>query len=572
MESYSCAGPKGSRMSHEAVVAVDHLTGNLLALQATTPELAQRIMLPAENSYIFVGEDQEPFYRVHNTLYRFQPSIEDLPGSLKGIDGSSQAILFGLGFGEQLAYALKHHPEVEITAWDRDPCLLRQVLTRHELSGAIRTGRLHLLLGADLLDLPRLQSSNPAIAVIKHPFLFPIYENDFTVLEHGIQERTVLLCTGPLFVDDLADAFRASGFTVLLFDVTRLATEELEYAMRKARPDLVAAINYCNGLAEFCESFACPLLCWEVDPSLDRRVLCNAKHSDIHIFSYRRKNLNAYADAGLRNLHYLPLASHTGRRRPTPAPHDERDYYDSRLSFVGSSLILTADHYRKRFMSLYQDWRGKGDEGAIEALHTIRAILDIQAKDYSRYVIDVLMWQRFADFIAWHETSDERDDPVLLVAEIAAAEKRRHYVCACADLGIDVWGDNGWHLAVAPGIRYRGNAGHGQQLCTVYSHADINLDIGRIYQADIVTMRVFDVLACGSFLLAEWNEELESLFRIGVELDAYRDLAEMKSKIAFYLKNPDLAQKIAREGMAAVRTRHSIELRLQEMLSVLKTD
>ena len=45
----------------------------------------------------------------------------------------------------------------------------------------------------------------------------------------------------------------------------------------------------------------------------------------------------------------------------------------------------------------------------------------------------------------------------------------------------------------------------------VYSNGGIHLVINRLYQNDMITLRVFEVLACGGFILAEYSEALEEL-------------------------------------------------------------
>ena len=110
------------------------------------------------------------------------------------------------------------------------------------------------------------------------------------------------------------------------------------------------------------------------------------------------------------------------------------------------------------------------------------------------------------DFLDALHASGEREDPLALAAQIAAAEKRLCYLRALAASGsgeLSVWGDDGWSALEGSGARQRGYAGHRHELTRIYASAGINVDIGRLYQSDIVTLRVFEVLACQGFLLAE---------------------------------------------------------------------
>lgn len=155
----------------------------------------------------------------------------------------------------------------------------------------------------------------------------------------------------------------------------------------------------------------------------------------------------------------------------------------------------------------------------------------------------------------------------MLLGEIAGAFWRLEVLAALAPQGAQVWGDTGWKAIERNGVRYRGFAGHTRDLGAIYSAADINLDIGRVYQSDIVTMRVFDVLACGGFLLAAWSEGLAELFELGVELDTWRTIPELMDKVGFYLERPDVRARMADRGRARVLRDHTVRGRIRTMLT-----
>jgi spore maturation protein CgeB len=111
-----------------------------------------------------------------------------------------------------------------------------------------------------------------------------------------------------------------------------------------------------------------------------------------------------------------------------------------------------------------------------------------------------------------------------------------------------------------------GSAEHHEELSRIYSGACVHVDINRLYQPDIVPLRVFDVLACGGFLIAEHSQELENLFEIGMELETYRTQAELDEKVAHFIAHPDEAAAIAARGRAAVLERHTVRNRVRHML------
>ena len=71
-------------------------------------------------------------------------------------------------------------------------------------------------------------------------------------------------------------------------------------------------------------------------------------------------------------------------------------------------------------------------------------------------------------------------------------------------------------------------------------------------------MRVFDVLACGGFVLAERSPALAELFEIGAEVECYASADELEAKVAHYLAHPEAARAIAlpRASTRGARARH----------------
>ena len=423
--------------------------------------------------------------------------------------------------------------------------------------------------------------------LIVHPFLGTVYQNEHHLLAPGAvsdQRPLVALCAGALFSDDLATALRDEGFSVYTLDIHRLAQEELARTVTTLRPAFIAAINYTEGLAEFAAAHNCKLTVWEIDPATSALPPCRGPTEGARIFTYRRANVNEYRAAGFTHVSYLPLATDPRRRaRVTLSPEDRR-HYGAPVAFVGSSLMPQAEGFRQAFVAGFAaalagvNFRPRSAPGADDAASVMNDVLAAQRQDFSRYVVPAALAARSPDLQrALPEVSAHL---ARLLGEIAAAEKRQAYVMRLARLGIEVWGDQGWSSVGSSGsaagsgespstVRYRGAAGHLVELTKIYNASLINLDIGRLYQDDIVTMRVFDVLACGGFVLAERSPALAELFEIGVEVDCYRDADELEAKVAHYLAHPGQARQIAARGQQAVWARHTVAMRLHQILAGL---
>lgn len=541
------------------------LQSNLLALKNRDLDLFERVCLPVSDDHVRTDAEGRSFYRIHRSWHPFDLSAEDVASSLEGVD-SPHVFLFGLGRGEQLR-ALLDGPAETILAWDRDPWLLRLLLTEQDFSEALRSGRLAFSLGADLLTA--MEDSLPRDAVI-HPFLADRYRLEFGLLQAGLQDKRALVCAGTLFVDDLADALAAEGYSTLTWDVGRLSPQELARTARRFGAQVVAAINYTQGLAEACRDLDLQLVVWEIDPATDRLSPCDPPAEHARIFSYRRAQVAVYQEAGFPHSDYLPLATNPERRRPTELMAGEEERYEAPLAFVGASMVAQAQQFRERLIAEYCLWRGGSPGEAREDCEIfLQALIHAHRDDLTTSHVESLLEEVMAPFLAAMRERPDKPDPVVLVSEMVAAEKRLVYVANLGQLGIRVWGDEAWKATEEHGATWMGGAGYKLELNKIYSGATVNIDIDRIYQNDMVTMRVFDVMACGGFVLAERNDALLELFSEGVELDCYTTLQELIEKAEHYVEHPDEAAAIAARGLEAVRRDHTIAGRVRQMLASL---
>jgi spore maturation protein CgeB len=85
-----------------------------------------------------------------------------------------------------------------------------------------------------------------------------------------------------------------------------------------------------------------------------------------------------------------------------------------------------------------------------------------------------------------------------------------------------------------------------------------------------VNQRVFDVPACGSFLLTDHQKAIEELFEVGKEIVTYKNVEEIPELVRFYLNNPDAREKIAMKGRERVLKEHTYKHRLRKIIEIMR--
>jgi len=145
-----------------------------------------------------------------------------------------------------------------------------------------------------------------------------------------------------------------------------------------------------------------------------------------------------------------------------------------------------------------------------------------------------------------------------------------------SDFNLGVWGP-GWDkislnsplkkcIREVRGIDYK-------EWRRIYSSSKIALTIhyqdGKTlcYQA---SPRVYEVLACKSFLLSDNQRDVVRLFEPGMYLDVFSDVDELRNKINYYLNNEEERKTIAERGYEEVINKHTYLHRVREILEVVR--
>ena len=87
--------------------------------------------------------------------------------------------------------------------------------------------------------------------------------------------------------------------------------------------------------------------------------------------------------------------------------------------------------------------------------------------------------------------------------------------------------------------------------------------------SDTYTRRCFEIPAAGTFMLAEYSDDLANLFGEDKEAAYFRNKEELIQKIKFYLEHDDLRKKIAKAGLERLlKDGHEVADRVREIIRI----
>ena len=95
----------------------------------------------------------------------------------------------------------------------------------------------------------------------------------------------------------------------------------------------------------------------------------------------------------------------------------------------------------------------------------------------------------------------------------------------------------------------------------------INLNILRLQNKDAHNMRTFEIPASGGFMLHEYSEDVASFFKEGEEIEFFRNVDELNTKISYYLKHPQHASEIGNNAYNKVlSSNYTYDARIKTIL------
>lgn len=380
--------------------------------------------------------------------------------------------------------------------------------------------------------------------------------------------RILVLDLG-LLAQECADLLGAAGHDVFL-----AAADDSLFASELERAEALFSINLHAPLLAAAARRRVPYAAWIVDPLVNRAKLAEEKDAATdfcRLFSYDREQSVLYRAMGFRRVEDLPTGAAPAFCEAEPPAEEERDVP---VGFVGAPLIERTNEfsaYRKQLEGMIA--AGKDDRGYFKRFLEIADVcVAEQAREVTRFVVP----DRFAALerekgiqVISPDWTPEKWQLVLSMSKEAARSHRVGLARAMARFDAAVWGPPEWTQALVPGMTYGGPADYPDGALSAYRRSKVNLGITRIYAGDVVANRVWDVLACGGFLLTDYRPELEKHLAVGKEVVCYHSPEEAVSLAEHYLERPEERRRIAEAGRKAVLARHTLAHRMERILASL---
>lgn len=365
---------------------------------------------------------------------------------------------------------------------------------------------------------------------------------------------------------DMKDAFIKEGHSIVSFpfsnkDARRDAQIEADLTNRlhETVPDAVFSFNYFPLVSNVCKREGLPYLSWIYDSPYVMLYSYTTVNPCNHIHVFDSALCREFQAAGIRTVHYLPMAANTERLDALRA-----DSFSYDISFVGSLYTESHNFFdRMETLSAYA-------KGYLEGL--MNAQMHIQGYNFIQESLSPIMGELY-QALPMDPNPDGVETREYLYAQyvinrkITGLERLRLLTAITKGHALDLFTlDPSFTL---PNLQNHGTADYYSEMPLVFKKSRINLNISLRSIKSGIPLRAFDIMGSGGFLLSNYQEDFLENFTPGEDFVYYESEQDLLQKIDYYLAHEEERQAIAGSGHDKVAAAHTYRDRVRELLSCL---
>jgi len=324
--------------------------------------------------------------------------------------------------------------------------------------------------------------------------------------------------------------------------------------------DAILSVNYWPVLSKIANDNGIKYIAWCYDNPFDLTdVESTLGNPCNYVFLFDRIQMQGYKKQGFDTVYHLPLGVNEKRLGNIKISDADRVKYSADVSLVGS--LYESDY--QNIVNVLDD-KSKG---------FIDAVMLSQQGIYGAFLVDKVITPEFVDEANRKIKESHPDTSFVLPREaliwaMASELTRKDRLSLLALLGKRC----NTHLysfhnmdGVLKDVNCHGSIDYVTEMPKVFALSKINLNpMLRAIQSG-VSLRAFDIMACGGLLLSNFQPELVELFVDGQEMVTYSSIEDAIAKSEFLLANEDVRESIAAAGKQRVLTEFTLGQRFKEI-------
>lgn len=342
----------------------------------------------------------------------------------------------------------------------------------------------------------------------------------------------------------------------------------------------IFTVNFQPIIARVCKIINKPYFSWTVDCPSFQLYSETIKYPTNRIFLLDRMQWEKFAPENPDCIFHLPLGADLETWDKIVPTAEEHQKYDCDISFVGS---LYSE--KTRYNSIQKDLPDYM-KGYVDGL--INAQLNVYGYNFLEDSISEEWAEEFRQHADWAPLGpDYTEDIRAIVADTyigykcTEQERIRTFQAIGEQFSMDLWTLSDTSTIPSAykcdglsipkrkdkGVCVRGGADSNTMMPQIIKCSKINLNLTNRPIKTGLPLRIFDLMACGGFVLSNYQAEIPELFVPDEDIVLYDSIPDMLNKIDYYLTHEDERMTIAQNGYDKVQAMHTYDCRLSDMLN-----
>lgn len=340
--------------------------------------------------------------------------------------------------------------------------------------------------------------------------------------------------------------------------------EDLLKTVVEFKPDFALTVNHFGvdregKLTDLLLKLKLPLASWFVDnPHLVLYRYTDISPEMTAIFTYDAGNLSIMHEKGYSHVFYLPLATDPHRFKVGIVG---KNSWRSKVSFVGNSM---ADAVAKTFADAKLP-------ANISDKYKLLATEFSESEDISVEAYFKKNHPQILKTIEGFATDEQKLSFEALITWEATRQYRLSCIKAVLDFNPLIVGDCGWYVLLDnKGWRYLSSLDYYTDLPAFYPMSEVSFNCTSRQMKGAVNQRIFDVPACGGFVLTDYREQMENLFEPEREIISYRDISEIPQMLERCIKDKNMREKVSAAARKRILSEHTYEHRMVSLIDKMR--
>ncbi len=333
--------------------------------------------------------------------------------------------------------------------------------------------------------------------------------------------------------------------------------------------DLVFSLNCIGMAAEACYTHDIPYIAWCYDSPSFTGAHWYLFYPTTHVFLFDSDDAAHYAQAGIRQAHYMPLAVNLEYFDGIACSASDKRKYQAEISFIGS-LYETALPEAMGYLTDYQ----KG---------YLNALMDNQMDVYGHSFFPEILSENFMKWLhhpefnrilnAEFDKEKAKEDVagagrLQLILNKQTTNKERLLLLNLLAKHHQVKLYSYKNSEALKGLTFCGTADYYTEMPKIFRQSKINLNATLRSIQHGVPLRCLDIMGCHGLLLTNYQKDFDDHFADGKNVLFYTDAEEALEKADFYLAHESLRVKIAEAGYETVKKYYDYPVKIKEILEL----